>query len=425
MRRLLAPLDDFLQRVWFALARRWPGHDQFGRYRGAASGRGRTAAAAFGFAAVVVVAFFALRQWTSSSGASTADSTPPSIRASAPPAAPVITATPTPAGPPTENEVRIDIIRESRFAWPAVGNLTSYFGQYHPNGIDIGLDPSVDSPIRASAAGTITFAGGDPCCVYGEHVIIDHGDGISTLYAHMSRVDVTEGQQVEQGDLLGLGGATGDATGKHLHFEIDTSDGPVDPLRYLPLVQASPPLNALESLNCPTAPIKLDPASQVTLAFGSGSLAAFHIGDAKLAATGNVYFPTITVTIRGQLELVLDVPAAPSASGQTVGFNLEVTFAKDNDSRVFDCPLTLTTRQTLANPPPPTPIPGSSGGGDGADAGPPPPPTLTPTPTEIRPFTPSPRPATATSTPRPASPTSSAAQSTPAPGKPTATPAKK
>jgi len=80
----------------------------------------------------------------------------------------------------------------------------------------------------------VTFAGGDPCCSYGYYVIVDHGNGFTTLYAHFSSIRVTQGQKVAQGDVLGLGGRTGFATGNHLHFEVRRNGGIVNPLNYLP-----------------------------------------------------------------------------------------------------------------------------------------------------------------------------------------------
>jgi murein DD-endopeptidase MepM/ murein hydrolase activator NlpD len=79
----------------------------------------------------------------------------------------------------------------------------------------------------------VTFAGGDTCCSYGLYVIIDHGNGYSTLYGHLSQINVAAGQTVAQGQVLGLGGRTGYATGNHLHFEVRINGAPTDPLGYL------------------------------------------------------------------------------------------------------------------------------------------------------------------------------------------------
>ncbi len=69
---------------------------------------------------------------------------------------------------------------------------------------------------------------------YGNCVIIDHGGGFSTLYAHMSSIEVSDGQSVDQGDLLGEVGSTGHSTGAHLHFETRIRGAAQNPLEYLP-----------------------------------------------------------------------------------------------------------------------------------------------------------------------------------------------
>jgi murein DD-endopeptidase MepM/ murein hydrolase activator NlpD len=120
------------------------------------------------------------------------------------------------------------------FVWPVWGPISSYFGPGHPLGIDIDLYQDPNEPIGAAKSGIVTFAGGNTCCSYGLYVIVEHGDGTSTLYAHMSQIAVVQGQQVTTGQLLGFGGRTGYATGNHLHFEVRIGDQVVDPLIFLP-----------------------------------------------------------------------------------------------------------------------------------------------------------------------------------------------
>jgi murein DD-endopeptidase MepM/ murein hydrolase activator NlpD len=123
---------------------------------------------------------------------------------------------------------------DSFFIWPVVGPVSSYFGPSHPLGIDIDLYDDPNAEIVAARGGTVVFAGGDSCCSYGLYVIVEHENGIRTLYAHLSRISVSEGDEVAQGERLGRAGRTGYATGNHLHFEIRVNGDPVDPLKYLP-----------------------------------------------------------------------------------------------------------------------------------------------------------------------------------------------
>ena len=123
----------------------------------------------------------------------------------------------------------------SGLSWPtSVRTISSYFSASHPLGIDVDLYSQPNGPIAAAAAGTVTFAGGNSCCSYGLYVTIDHGNGLSTLYAHMSKLNVTTGQKVTKGQVLGAGGRTGYATGNHLHFEVRKDGKVVNPLSYLP-----------------------------------------------------------------------------------------------------------------------------------------------------------------------------------------------
>jgi murein DD-endopeptidase MepM/ murein hydrolase activator NlpD len=124
--------------------------------------------------------------------------------------------------------------QHAQFSWPAPGAITSPFGggRNHP-GIDI--DGVTGDPVQAAGAGTVALAGMAPGYEgYGNLVLIDHGGGISTVYAHLSRVDVTMGQTVQQGQQLGAIGATGLAFGDHLHFEVRVANKPVDPVPWLP-----------------------------------------------------------------------------------------------------------------------------------------------------------------------------------------------
>jgi len=116
--------------------------------------------------------------------------------------------------------------------WPAAGPVTSPFGmrwgRMH-DGIDIGA--SMGSPIHAAASGTVIYAGW--MSGYGNLTLIDHGGGLATAYGHQSRLEVSVGAQVTQGQEIGLVGSTGHSTGPHLHFEVRANGVPVDPMGYL------------------------------------------------------------------------------------------------------------------------------------------------------------------------------------------------
>lgn len=117
--------------------------------------------------------------------------------------------------------------------WPVTGPITSFYGPSHPLGIDIGVNTG--TPIRAMAAGVVTFSGGDPCCSYGYYVDIDHGNGVMTRYGHMVVPSALRpGQVVRMGDVIGISGSTGFSTGPHLHFEVRLHGVPVNPLLVLP-----------------------------------------------------------------------------------------------------------------------------------------------------------------------------------------------
>lgn len=120
------------------------------------------------------------------------------------------------------------------FGSPADGPITSGYGmRYHPilrryrmhTGVDIGA--GYGSPIRAAADGEVILAG--HMRGYGNTVIVDHGGGVSTLYAHCSDILVFEGQNVQKGQIIARVGSTGLATGPHLHFEVRHNGTPVNP----------------------------------------------------------------------------------------------------------------------------------------------------------------------------------------------------
>ena len=119
------------------------------------------------------------------------------------------------------------------FMWPLNGAVTSYYGPRWGSmhtGIDI--DGTTGTPVVASKAGTVSMA--SSYSGYGNAVIVDHGGGYQTLYAHLSSFAVSAGQTVAQGQVVGNVGCTGSCTGDHLHFEVRVNGSPQDPMNYLP-----------------------------------------------------------------------------------------------------------------------------------------------------------------------------------------------
>lgn len=125
------------------------------------------------------------------------------------------------------------------FVWPVSAPITSPFGwRFHPvlgysrmhTGIDLGCGSG--TPVHATKGGTVIMAGW--MGGYGNAVVIDHGGGISSLYGHNSRLDVSVGQHVDQGQVISHSGSTGMSTGPHLHFEIRVNGNPENPVNFLP-----------------------------------------------------------------------------------------------------------------------------------------------------------------------------------------------
>jgi len=126
-----------------------------------------------------------------------------------------------------------------RFIWPVQGRISGRFGNQRvyngkPGSPHSGMDIAAPNgtPVKAPAAGVVTFAGPD-LYLTGGTLLLDHGFGISSNFLHLSRIDVKVGDRVEQGQVIGAVGATGRATGPHLHWGMNWFDVRVDPLLVL------------------------------------------------------------------------------------------------------------------------------------------------------------------------------------------------
>ncbi len=351
---------------------------------------------------------------SSSAALLAASATPPSPGPTVTPKFHLSAATaPLPPGAPLSSDTasatassgEIMVTRSYPFVWPATGPITSYMGSSHPLGIDIGLSYDADSPILATASGIVSFAGGDPCCSYGNYVIVDHGNGLSSLYGHLDQIKVQEGQPVEQGDLLGYGGNTGHSTGKHLHFEVRSSYGRLDPLEVLP-ADATP--EQPTGLDCTSNSLVVDTGSRVSLDL-TGLLQGGTLGGASIAPSPGTSASAPAVNVHGSV-ISMEAPIRVSSTPvDDAAFDLTLQLQHGADTSQVVCHVLL--RTVVAQSHYYAPLPDSevdaSGSGSSVSA----PPTATPTPsrTPILPATATPAPPTRT--PRPSAPSRAATPS--------------
>ncbi len=129
-----------------------------------------------------------------------------------------------------KQNITVDQLGTAQFIWPVSGDLAQYFAWYHPA---IDISNLGGGPIRASDSGTVTVAGFVDGSGYGNRVIIDHGNGYTTLYAHLSANYVAVGQKIAKGEVIGAMGSTGRSSGVHLHLEIRRDGVALNPLSIL------------------------------------------------------------------------------------------------------------------------------------------------------------------------------------------------
>lgn len=121
------------------------------------------------------------------------------------------------------------VVASGNFVWPTSGSISQNYAWYHP-GVDIANRAAPN--VLAADSGTVTYSG---CLTYGYgcYVVINHGNGYTTLYAHFSQLYVSQGQSVARGSAIGKMGSTGRSTGTHLHFEVVRNGVKLNPLTVL------------------------------------------------------------------------------------------------------------------------------------------------------------------------------------------------
>ena len=131
-----------------------------------------------------------------------------------------------------------EVVSSLPLRWPVRGRVNSEYGKRtspwggateHHAGLDISTPTG--TPVVCPAPGKVLLAGGGGD--YGRHVIVEHANGVRSLYGHLSKVEVKAGQRVEKGEILGLTGSTGRSTGPHLHYELRVAGQTVNPRKFL------------------------------------------------------------------------------------------------------------------------------------------------------------------------------------------------
>jgi len=291
---------------------------------------------------------------------------------------------------PTGASLSVQVVRSYPFVWPADGPITSVMGPWHPLGIDIGMEYGEDSPVRASARGKVIFAGGEVYEDYGYHVVIDHGGGMETLYGHLEKIFVKEDQVVRQGEIIGLGGDTGKAEGKHLHFEVHNGNSQIDPEDVLPPLGEARP-EALTA-DCGHEAIVVDSGAPLVIDFREALAPGASLSEVKVekVKVSDRALPVVA-TIESDTSVLFDTTPTVTGTGDDDEYRLTATPSAIGSLTELTCSIFVRTRTVApsfyvrpTNTPTPIPTPEYV------------PPTETPTPTD----TPTPTP-TPTKTPFP------------------------
>jgi hypothetical protein len=231
--------------------------------------------------------------------------------------------------------MKVSVAYEPGFIWPGQGEITSVMGPEHPGGIDIGLS-SGSAPVYAAADGRVAFAGGTDDDSYGIHVIVDHGNSITTLYAHLETVYVKTDDVVTQGKVIGLGGNTGHSTGKHVHFEVRGREGSIDPANVLPEGTGRTTTN----LSCDGKAIPLDRGASAVMDFSAAMLSRESV--LRVEFTDPNAPSTISAAPQSRTRVKVASTLELSASYEQ-GFEMVLTFQNGDTTRTRSCTITVTT----------------------------------------------------------------------------------
>ena len=251
------------------------------------------------------------------------------------------------------------------FLWPVQGPITSEFGYrfiFGENNFHRGLDiaAAAGTAINAAADGTVIFSGEKG--TYGNLVILSHGNGFLTYYAHCSKLLVQVGDSVTQGQPIAAVGSTGRSTGPHCHFEVRYQNNPIDPLFYLPgensprnrwnpMSQRSPP-----NRKTPTAPPRTPPPRRKSwkpAAVPPARLPLPHPHNLRQGRTSLVrpclLFPICKKETSSHPEAVSCVYCATRSSRTFAADRANSRAPASASSREFPCPPTSTSREPLVS----------------------------------------------------------------------------
>jgi biotin carboxyl carrier protein len=217
-------------------------------------------------AVLAVIATLVLVVRSASGSPASQVATPPAVLSSVSAAPRSAASSPATASPAAAEPTRSPF----EFIWPADGNVSQGMTPKHPSGVDVGVPTG--SEVRAVRDGVVFFVGGDPCCSYGNFIVIGHGEGWSSVYGHLSKFLAKAGDQVKQGQVIALSGETGYVDGPHVHFELRSQGRAVNPLAYLRPARSAPPYVPDTPVPSPTpAPPPgpdLQPGEAIVLAAG-------------------------------------------------------------------------------------------------------------------------------------------------------------